>query len=571
MPKQRFGEFLVNNNYITDGELEDALKKQENVTKIASKQIGNIIMSLGILNEEQITKALNDHSGGMLNYLPISDINITKVLVDKFPLNRFKDLNVLPLRFDATTNTLELATTLDSNATIELAINNIREIYSRITIRVHRVLEYSYINLHNIIASISDTDNTHMPTIEITAKEKLRQIYRDAIKIKASDIHIFCVSEGVKIQFRVARDLFDYNKVIIPLDMKENIDQAILVQCNLSLSLAKEGQIDAAINDLLEDNKWKSRVNIQKTIRGRSITMRLIPKFDAITGFDALGLTDNPKKYLQDLIKSRSGMILVTGPMGSGKNWTITSMVVTLNDGKKYIVTVEDPVEIPINGVNQVEIDSRTTSFGSFGKSILRQDCDVMYLGEIRDPESLDAAIQGGIEGMLVMSTLHTKSVGEVFSRIDSIDKTAYKTSVAAFTGLINQRLIRKLCPHCKKEINFDGLEPHEKVIMSENLKVMYSKDKPPKYKGKLYKSIGCPMCLDRGYAGATVCMEYLQFNDTLRTKLASCKDSVEAENLIREITLREGTSIEFDGLKRLVDGTVDVKSLISEGVFKIL
>lgn len=570
MPKQRFGEFLVSNNYITEGELQDALKKQENVTKIASKQLGNIIMSLGILNEEQITKALNEHSGGLTNYLPISNIVLTKSLVDTYPLSRFQSLNMLPLRFDANTNTLELATNLDSSASIELAINSIREVYSRLSLRVHRVLEYSYINLYNNLADISNI-KTQIPTIEITAKEKLRQIYRDAIKIKASDIHIFCVANGVKIQFRVARDLVDYNKVVIPIEMKENVDQAILVQCDLSLSLAKEGQIDAAIVDLLEDNKWKARVNIQKTIRGRSITMRVIPKFDAITGFDALGLTEKPKNYLKGLIKSRSGMILVTGPMGSGKNWTITSMVVTLNDGKKYIVTVEDPVEIPINGVNQVEIDSRTTSFGSFGKSILRQDCDVMYLGEIRDPESLDAAIQGGIEGMLVMSTLHTKSVGEVFSRIDSIDRSVYKTAVAAFTGLINQRLIRKLCPHCKKEIDFNSLEPSEKHIMSENLKTMFNRSKPPKYNGKLYKAVGCPMCLDRGYAGATVCMEFLQFSNELRNKLAACENSVEAENLIRELTLKEGTSIEFDGLTRLAEGTVDVHSLISEGVFKII
>ncbi|WP_275372776.1 GspE/PulE family protein [Clostridium tertium] len=569
MNKIRLGEYLISKQYITEDELNDALAKQQNITNIQSRQLGNILLSLGIMTENEMTEALNEHSGGVTNYRPILSISITDEITKEFPISTFKNLDMIPLNFDNKTSTLELGTILDSTASIELALTSLRDIYPRVKLKVSRVLEHSYAIFFNEYSKMCNAD-LKMPSIQVNANEKLRQIFRDAIELSASDIHIFGVSSGVRIQFRVARDLIMYDRVTIPLSMKQEIDRCMTVLCNLPTSVLAQGQIDTTADELLGDGKWKGRVNLQNTVRGFSITMRLIPKFDAIKGFNSLNFTEPPRKYMEELIKARSGLILVTGPMGSGKNNTITGMVVELNDSTRYITTIEDPVEMYIDGVNQVSIDSKTTSFGQFGRSILRQDCDVLYLGEIRDIPSLDTAIQGGLEGMIVMSTLHTKSVGEIFSRIDSIDKTAYKKAVAALTGIINQRLIRKLCPNCKKEIKFEDLDDREKMVTLVALqKITGSK---VKYAGKLYKAAeeGCPHCKGRGYKGAVVCIEFLNLTPALRTRLARCTDTVQAEEIVREATIKDKTSIEYDGINRLQQGVVDIASLISEGVFSM-
>lgn len=565
----RLGEYLVNNEYITKDELEDALLKQQDTTNVQSRQLGNILLSLGIMTESEVTTALNEHSGGFDRYKPILDKEITIALVTKFPLENFSELNILPVEYIEEKQTLLVGTVLDNTASIELALARVRDLYPKIKFVVSKVLEHSYATFFNRYAKVSNKAY-ELPTIQVNATEKLKQIYRAAVDMGASDIHIFWTSTDVIIKFRVARDFITYDRVHIPLSMREEVDRSLANQCNLPQGELNLGQIDAAASDLLRDGKWKARVNMQQSVKGMAHVLRLIPKFQVIGGFNSLNLTPGPREYMEELISDRSGLVLVTGPMGSGKNYTITGMVVELNDGNSYIVTVEDPVEMLIEGVVQVEINSKTTSFGDFGRSILRQDCDVMYLGEIRDQPSLETAIKGGNAGMLVMSTLHTKSVSEVFTRIDTIDKTAYKQAVGALTGLLNQRLIRKLCPHCKQEIKFEDLPEREQYIASATLQTIMGTTKNVKYKGKLYRAVGCPACKGRGYKGAAVCIEYLKMSPSLRQELGRCKDTVDAEKVVRAAALADKTSIEFDGLYRLREGIVDITSLIKEGVFRI-
>lgn len=562
----KLGEYLLKHNYITKNELNDALAKQRDTTNVPSKQLGNILLSLGIVTEEEITKALTEHSNGHDMYTPILNNEITKELTTLFPIEQFRPHNMVPIVYNKQTQTLTLGTTVDNPPAIDLSVSTLKERFPKVRIQVFKVLEHSYAIFFNRYAELSNKD-FNLPTIPVNAVEKLRQIYRAAIELGSSDLHIFNTDDKVKVQFRVSRTLQDYDRVDIPKSMKGDIDRALANQCNLSQMELSLGQIDASANDLLGDAQWKARVNMQETVRGFAHVLRLIPRFSVIKGIHSLNLSPGPSAYLKDLTQARSGLILVTGPMGSGKNWTITSMIVEVNDGKKYIVSVEDPVEIFIDGVNQVSIDSKNTSFGSFGRGILRQDCDVMYLGEIRDIDSLDVAIRGGLGGMLVVSTLHTKSVGEIYPRMESIDGTAYKKAMSALTGMINQRLVKKLCPDCKQEIKFNDLPDRDRLIFQSSLKEITGKS--VKYSGKLYKAVGCPTCKGSGYKGAVVCMEYLKIDSTIRQELLNCTDALVADRKIRLKTIEDGTAIEFDGLQRLKEGLTDVQSLVAEGVFK--
>ena len=375
-------------------------------------------------------------------------------------------------------------------------------------------------------------DVVNIPIVDI-----VNQIILYASTNRASDIHMDPRENDLLIRMRIEKKI--KNHTTIPKAYERNLITRVKLISNMNITETRLPQ-DGAINGRIEGRDLDMRVSVLPTNEGEKVVIRILDYSKSLSGIASLGFSPKNFELLQKMLSVPNGIILVTGATGSGKSTTTYSMLQELNKENVNIITVEDPVEMNIEGINQVQVNSEIgLTFANVLRSILRQDPNVILIGEIRDSETAQIAVRASITGHLVLSTLHTNNSLSTIERLLDMDVERYLLS-SALTGVISQKLARKLCPKCRVLRN---TTPYEKEVF----KIVLNKEV-----NQIYDAGKCDDCTD-GYHGRIAIEEVLYINDTLRSVIAN--PNTTKEQLKELVYTDEVTTLLGDGLEKIING----------------
>lgn len=368
-------------------------------------------------------------------------------------------------------------------------------------------------------------------------------ILSEAIKENASDIHIETFEKSMRVRFRVdgvLKEVIQPKRALAP-----TLVSRIKVMAKLDIAEKRVPQ-DGRLELRLSGQEIDVRVSTIPSTYGERVVMRLLQKETSQLGLEHLGMRPEELATLRKLINKPNGILLVTGPTGSGKTTTLYSALYQLNDGKRNIMTVEDPVEYHIDGIGQTQVNEKAKmTFAAGLRAILRQDPDVVMVGEVRDKETADIAIQASLTGHLVLSTLHTNSAAGAITRLQDMGVEPFLIS-SSLVGVIAQRLVRRLCPHCKVPVNADS-ETKKLLSVPDDQEVVH------------YQPQGCAKCFQQGYRGRLAFYEIIEVDNPLKTLIH--KKASEAD--IEKHTRKKHASLQESGLSQVLSGVTSIKEVL--------
>ncbi len=545
----RIGDLLVESKKITNDQLTHALALQ----KEKKMKIGELLISEGMISEIEMLEVLEQHLG-------IPAVNLTEFKINREVLKIVKEpvarrLNVMPL--DIRGNRVIIATSdpLDLNA-----IDEIRSITGQDPIlavatsgSILRTINANYdvqefvdkaikeFNAQNVSIqadnNLEDDAVTNSPIVRL-----VNTIFQEAVKKNASDIHIEPYEDRVRVRFRVDGGLIE------AMSTTKLTHQAIVTRIKIigRMDIAeKRKPQDGRIETTILNKNIDLRISILPTVHGEKIVIRLLDRDALNNSSDDLQLSDKNQELLDKIMKVSQGMILMSGPTGSGKTTTLYKMLKKMNRLDKNIVTVEDPVEYRLDGVNQIQVNPKSgLTFAESLRSILRQDPDTIMVGEIRDTETAEIASRAAITGHVVLSTIHTNDAPSTVTRLVDMGIDAFLVSTSV-VGVIAQRLVKKVCRNCGTEYTItneemDILEIYEPVT--------------------LHKGTGCNMCGGTGYQGRTAIHEILIIDKDIRKLIIAGESSDNIKDLAVKkdmVPLRESC------LDLVLNGTTTVEEFI--------
>ena len=376
---------------------------------------------------------------------------------------------------------------------------------------------------------VRELDFVNTPVVDV-----VNNIINEAVVMGASDIHFDPAEDSLRVRIRIDGILDDY--AIIPSDVKQNVITRIKILSGMNITETRLPQ-DGAIKMVLNNRDLDMRVSSLPTKRGEKIVIRILDYSRSMRGIEYLYFSEDNYKKIMQMISAPNGIILVTGATGSGKSTTVYSFLQKLNIKGANLITVEDPVEMEIKGINQVQVNSEIgLDFAAVLRSILRQDPNIIMIGEIRDSETAKIAVRASITGHLVLSTLHTNNALTTIERLIDMGVERYLLS-SALTGIVSQKLARKLCDYCKQPRQTTD---YEKKVFKEALGIEVN---------QVYQAVGCPRCR-QGYKGRIALQEVLLIDQAIRDAI---NDDAKKEK-IREMVYRS-----------------DVITLLQDGLYKVI
>ena len=556
--KRRIGDVLVSQGIITVEQLDEALQAQ----KKSKRRLGDILIELGFTTEEAIARTLHIQLG--LEYIDLRGISIPPEVLSLVNGTILRKYKVLPIAFDKNdSNTLILAMSdpLDMVAQDDVSIITNLRVEPRIATAgaINATLDKYFGNAEAMVAAeqyAKEREQQVQSQEEATTQKEnelasapivqlVRTIIEQAVRKRASDIHIEALEKQVRVRYRIDGVLS--KKMTYDNTLLSALVTRIKIMAGLDISEKRKPQ-DGRLTMVVDLMEYDVRVSVLPTAYGEKVVMRLA----SATGFSRdmadLGLNPRELEKFKHILHSPNGMILVTGPTGSGKSTTLYTALSELNGEDVNIVTVEDPVEANIPGINQVQVNPKAElTFANALRSILRQDPDIIMIGEIRDFETAAIAVQASITGHLVVSTLHTNSSAATITRL--IDMGIEPFLIAdSVVGVIAQRLVRKLCPACRKSRPAD--EAERKLLGREDSKrdVM------------IYEPVGCPMCSGVGYYGRIGVYEIMSITPELK-RIISRKGTTEE---IKETAAMDGMrTLHESSVQRVLDGTTTIAEML--------
>ncbi|MDD5660951.1 MAG: ATPase, T2SS/T4P/T4SS family [Candidatus Omnitrophica bacterium] len=560
--KDRLTEILINNKLITVEQLEQALKVQ--TTK--GGKLSDIIIELKFIKENELITTLSEGLG-----LPLIDLKRFKIdldIVKIIPVDIARHYQIIPVSKMGDTITLAMADPLNIFAidhVQSLTGFKINPIISSVQ-DINQTIELSYPDTAKGIIDDLVKEMT-VSSIELVKEEKdvlpsdqelsrisheapvikiVNMILEESIKKKSSDVLIEPFDRKLRIRFRIDGVLQEQKSP--PKNMHASIVSRVKVMSELDIAEHRLPQ-DGRFKIRILNREVDFRVSILPSAYGEKVALRILDKSQANLDIKSLGFSDHALEILAKVSKLPHGMILVCGPTGSGKTTTLYAVLKSVDSPEKNIVTVEDPVEFQLEGINQVTVRSEIgLSFAAALRSILRQDPNIIMIGEIRDYETVDIAIKSALTGHLVLSTLHTTTAAGAVVRLVNMGVEPYLIN-SSLVCVLAQRLVRKVCPNCKDSYIL-------KNEIAESLKIDTKKI------GKLqfYKGKGCQHCFDTGYSGRTVISEVLPISPKIRELILSGSQ----EQFIKQQARLEGmNTLREDGLGAALKGLTTIEEVL--------
>ncbi|SDH11541.1 type IV pilus assembly protein PilB [Aneurinibacillus thermoaerophilus] len=545
MEKKRLGDILIEMRIISEAQLQEALEEQKN-TKM---KLGDVLLKKGFINEQQLIEILEFQLG--IPHVSLYRYKLEPALSGLLSEEIARRYQVVPLKRDGDQLTVAMVDPLDYFAIDEMRISTGCMIVPVIATKeeVQRAISRIY-GMQDSVKELMDDISGHMTVEEeeLSAEDSpivrlVTQMFEQAIQLRASDIHIDPQEEGIKIRYRI--DGVMRTERMLPRHMMGILTARIKIMSNLNIAerrLPQDGRIEMHVGLKAID----VRVSTLPTVYGEKIVMRLLDTTTALLELDKLGLTKRNLAVFRDLISRPNGILLVTGPTGSGKSSTLYAALNHLNNDTVNIITVEDPVEYQLEGINQVQVNTSIgMTFASALRSILRQDPDIIMVGEIRDTETAEIAIRAALTGHLVLSTLHTNDAVSSITRLVDMGIPPFLIA-SSINGILAQRLVRRVCPHCKQ--SYAPREDEKEVFARRGLTIE-----------QLWRGTGCGSCNSSGYRGRLAIHEVFRMDDTLRRMIVRQMPASE----YKKYALQHGMILLFDdGLLKVKQGLTTLEEL---------
>jgi type IV pilus assembly protein PilB len=565
----RLGDLLVKMSRITEQQLIEALKVQKN----EGGKLGEVIVKMNFITEKGILEALSDQFG-----IPQINLDQTEIDVDVLPLiplNTIRRFHIMPIRqvnnmltiamsdptkaFDL--KEIKLLTGLDiepllaSENAIAKAIETHYETNHAVELR--RFMDGLGVGAEASLEIVEEEEKGDVTKLESDAKlppvvQIVNHIFTEAIAKGASDIHIEPYEDRARVRYRI--DGILYEALTLPLKYKDGVISRVKVLTKMDIAekrLPQDGRIKIQMKLSGRMKNIDIRVSTTPTIFGEKVVMRLLDREGLMLDMAKLGFEPESLRKFEEAIFKPWGMILVTGPTGSGKTNTLYSAIGRINSPETNIMTVEDPVEFNIGGINQVQVhETIDLTFSSVLRSFLRQDPNVILVGEIRDNETADIAVKASLTGHLVLSTLHTNDAPSTIIRLIDMGIDAYLVATSVIL-IAAQRLVRRICPACKEPIS---------IPPKALLNVGFSEEEAATL--KIYKGKGCPKCNNTGYKGRVALFEVMQVSPMIRDMILSGASVAD----IRKQSIDEGMqTLRQSGLSKIRNGVTTIEEVIRE------
>lgn len=524
---------LVKRNIVSEADVKEAIKHQKSHP---NKKLVDIIHFLGLCDERELLKALGD----ILNEkVVLLNNNILKIQpTDYLSLDVCKRCKAVP--FEEYNGKVKVCFSDLSN---KKAVEQVRLLLLHNGYQMDRYLTFDS-NLDSTLESLEGTSTDNLTAVTQDVVKLVDTIIKTAMEKNASDIHIEPMENVIRVRYRV-----DGNLIVVAKIEKEKQAQ-IIGRLKAISNMYQEKQEDQDGRILLYPD-YNIRVSSQVTIYGEKFVLRLLKKEAKIRDIYELGFP-REDNFVRKHFDKRNSITIVAAPTGEGKTTTLYSIINTLNTPDVNIITIEDPVEIRIEGLNQVEVGPKAT-FASSLRTVLRQDPNIVLVGEIRDLETAEIAMQAGQTGHYVLSTIHTINAIEVITRLRKLGISDYDISSTVAT-CVSQRLVRRVCPHCakKREFTQEEKDAMNKLAAPYNIKFDF-KDK------FTYETVGCKECNNTGYLGRIAIIEILSMTDKIKELIVNGASTYE----IRRAALEEGyLPFEIDGLYKVLDGRTTLEEL---------
>lgn len=556
--KKRLGDILVRAGKINHFQLQESLKLQKQL----GKKLGEILVEQNMLSEQDIIEAIEKQTG--IKRIDLNEVVFDKRAIKAVSQNLCEKYGVVPFELEVDKIKVAMVDPLNIFAIDDISIATALdiEVYIAPKSDVYKFIKVIYTSEEVSKAAEALTKESLQTRLTSSNIEDLEDVknapvvkmvdflFRNSIEMRASDIHIEPFEHEIRIRYRIDGDL----RLVNTLGIESLAPLVARIKILAGLNIAeKRMPQDGRIMMQIGDYDIDLRVSILPVVSGEKIVIRILNRSSYEFGRERLGLGAQNIEKLDRILSNPHGIILVTGPTGSGKSTTLYTVLSDLNTDKVNIVTVEDPVEYTLNGVNQVNVNTKAgLTFASGLRSILRQDPDIVMIGEIRDEETAQIATRAAITGHLVLSTIHTNDAPTTINRLVDMGVEPYLVA-SSITGVIAQRLVKKICPHCKTSYE---ASIHEKSFLCEDVMKPLT----------LYKGVGCGHCQQTGYMGRTGIYEIMEITKAHREAIAQNKDAT----ILREISIQNHMSLLADECKTLVlEGITTLEELADVAVFE--
>ncbi len=555
--RKRLGELLLDAKKLTEKDLLRALTEQ----KKYGEKLGRVIVKLGMLSEKEIIDTVSKQLN--IPIIDIKDIEVPEDVISLITADMAKNAMVIPIMRRHNVLKLAMVDPLDIDAMDDVARHVMMEIEPLILPEgeLRQALE-KYYGLKTIVEETLDRIREQDLTLEKTEKDEdqeerisvdvideepvvrfVNSLLAQALADSASDIHVEPSKNTMRVRMRVDGRLRDVpspdKKMFLPIVSR------IKILAGIDIAKTRTPQ-DGRFNIREASREVGVRVSTFPTIHGEKVVLRLLDKSTALYGIDNLGFLRDDKEKIKNVLKRPYGFILSTGPTGSGKSTTLYAILNFINSVEKNIITIEDPVEYTLEGLAQAQVNPRAgMTFESGLRSILRQDPDVIMVGEIRDSETANIAVHSALTGHLVLSTLHTNDAASAITRLIDMGIEPFLVT-SSVTCVIGQRLLRKICPECK-ESYYPAPSVHRTFQIREDV--------------LLYRGKGCPACKYKGYRGRTGVYEVLVMDDELREMINNRAPSEALKKKAHEKGMRV---MRDDAVMKVLFGTTTLEEALN-------
>ncbi|HOZ47598.1 MAG TPA: ATPase, T2SS/T4P/T4SS family [Candidatus Hydrogenedentes bacterium] len=569
-PKRQLGDILVEQGVISPLELDEALQRQ----RLTGDMMGRVLVSMGLCEEQDIVEALGLQAG--MERVNLGKFKVAEKVLRRVPPDVAKFYNIIPVREEGSTLVVAMADPLNLSILDDLsqilgcpvkgAISNQEEV----TESLKNNYTYEADSIHETLSElvervgdaeltleelgqqevVGDVDNLVQLAQEPEVIKIVNLIFLEAIQKRASDIHFEVYEDDFRVRIRIDGVLHEI--VSPPKALALALTSRVKIMCNMDIGERRLPQ-DARIELRIGDTDVDIRVSTLPTLFGECVVMRILDRTAVRIDLRQLGFSPGVLKQIDEVIHRPNGILLVTGPTGSGKTTTLYGCIQDLNEVDVKIITVEDPVELKIDRLVQVQVKEEVNlTFAAALRSILRQDPDIVMIGEIRDLETAQIAVEASLTGHLVLSTLHTNSAPETITRLLDMDLEPFLIT-ASLEAVLAQRLLRTLCRHCRERYSPDEEEKNALGL-------------PPSWRANkdlaFFRPRGCPACDFIGYMGRTGLFELMPVDATLCDMILKRRMAYELREYARKKlgmrTLRE------EGIIKCVQGITSAEEVIA-------